>query len=106
MTLKEFLALYKFEFAGQVLANSTYVAITKVIRLSDNKVIDRIKTSIDIYEMNDFIEASQSPFSVTPYDWNQIIDQTKRGQLDFYAQKVPISDFFPMNSDTDISKLV
>jgi len=106
MTLKKFLTLYKFEFTGQVIANSTYVAITKVIRLSDNKSIDKIKTSIDIYEINDFIEASQSPFSVTPYDWNQIIDQTKRGQLDFYAQRVPISDFFPRNSDTDISNLV
>jgi hypothetical protein len=106
MTLQQFLAIYKFEFTGQVLVNSTYVAFTKVIRLSDNKVVDRIKTSIDIYEMNDFLEASQSPFSATPMDWNQIIDQTKRGQLDFYAQRVPISDFYPMNSETDISTLV
>lgn len=106
MKLKQFLALYKFEFTGQVLMNSTYVAITKVIRLADNKVVDRIKTSIDIYEMNDFLEASQSPFSATPWDWNQIIDQTKRGQLDFYAQRVPISDFFPLNSATDISTLI
>jgi hypothetical protein len=106
MTLQQFLAIYKFEFTGQVLVNSTYVAITKVIRLSDNKVVDRIKTSIDIYEMNDFIEALQSPFSATPWDWNQIIDQTKRGQLEFYAQRVPISDFFPLNSKTDISTLI
>ncbi len=106
MTLKQFLTNYKFEFNSHVLSNTIYVAITKVIRLSDDVVVDRVKTSIDIYETNDWIDASQSPFSPIPWNWDSIIDQTKRGQLDYYAQRLPITDFFPLNSETDISPLV
>ncbi|MGZ3919290.1 MAG: hypothetical protein ACXVNM_06325 [Bacteroidia bacterium] len=102
MTLTQFLTIYKFEFEGHILGNETYVAITKVILRADNRVVDRIKTSIDIFETNDWIAASQSAFSLIEWDWNKIIDQTKRGQLDYYAQRIPITDFFPVNSQTDI----
>jgi len=106
MTLSQFLSIYRFQFTGQVIGNGVYEAVTSVIRLSDDQVVSRVKTSIDIVETNDFIEASQTEFSLVGWDWQAIIDQTKRGQLDYFAQRVPITDFFPLNSDTDISRLV
>ncbi len=106
MTLEDFFNIYKFEFTGQVVGNSTYIAITKVIRISNNIIVDGIRSSIDLYEMNNIIDASQSPFSATPWNWDDIIDQTKRAQLDYFAQRVPIEEFFPRNSETDISRLV
>lgn len=105
MTLVEFQTKFKFKFENHVLDNGTYIAITKVIRRSDNMNIDRVKTSIDIHETNIWISDSQSPISLIEWDWNKIIDQTKRAQLDYFAQRVPITDFFPMNSDTNISNL-
>lgn len=103
MTLAQFLAIYKFEFETHNLGGITYVAITKVIRRSDNVTVDRVRTSIDIFETNNWIVESQQPHSIFDWDWNKVIEQTKRNQLDYFAQRVPITEFYPLNSDTDIS---
>jgi asparagine synthetase A len=104
MTLPQFLESFKFKSTGTNTGDK-YVIETKALRRSDDKIIGRLSTSIDISDMQDVINDSQSPFSATPWDWESIIDQTIRGQLDFFAQKFPIDEFFPMNSKTDISYL-
>jgi hypothetical protein len=102
MTLTEFLKNYCFRTREQYQSNNNYLIITEVIRRSDNKVVAGVKTSIDINETNDWISDSQTAISLIPWDWPKLIDQAKRAQLDYFAQRVPITDFFPLNTETNI----
>jgi len=106
MTLKQFLETYRFNFSITNQGNGNLIIITQVIRLNNKVVIETVKTTINIDQTNDWIIDSQSEISLTTWDWDKLIDQTKRAQLDYFAQRVPIEDFFPMNSGTDISKLI
>jgi len=105
MTLAQFLEIYCFRFTGKNQGNINYVITTEVIRKSSEVIVDGVRASIDINETNDWLSDSQTEMSLIPWDWDKLIDQTKRGQLDYFAQRVPITDFFPLNSETDISNL-
>lgn len=85
--------------------NINLIATTEVIRRTDNKIVDGVKASIDIQETKDWIIDSQSAISITPWDWEKLINQTKRYQLDYFAMRVPIEDFFPLNEKTEIEEL-
>lgn len=50
MTLTQFLSIYQFKFKGLQLDNTSYEAITEVIRLSDTSIVDSVKT---IFNIND-----------------------------------------------------
>lgn len=105
MTLQQFLATYRVNFTITNQGNVNLILVTQVIRRSDNIAVDGVRTSIDIQDTNNWIGDSQTAISLTPWDWNKLIDQTKRAQLDYFALRIPIVDFFPMNTETDISIL-
>ena len=106
MTIQEF----KKNFCLKIKTQNTGVTltiITEAIRRADNKVVDGVKTTIDIQETHDWIVDSNSMASVTPWSWEQYIDETKRFQLDYFAQRAPIENWYPLDKQTnpDISDL-
>ena len=105
MTLKEFLIIYRCEFKTTNQDNINIIFTSKVIRRSDNFIVDKINISIDYYESNNWVNDSQSVASLHLWDWTKLIDQYKRYQLDYFAQRARIVDYFPMNSEVDISNM-
>ena len=105
MTLEQFLAIYRFQTREHNVGNINYIIITEVIRRSDNAIVDGIKTTLDINQTNDWVADSHTAISLNQLDWPTIIDRAIRAQLDFFAQRVPISDFLPINLETDITGL-
>ena len=106
MTIQEF----KKNFCLKIKTQNTGVTltiITEAIRRADNKVVDGVKTTIDIQETHDWIVDSNSIVSVTPWSWEQYIDETKRFQLDYFARRASIENWYPLDKETnpDISDL-
>lgn len=106
MTLADFLANYEFQFTGVAPGNVQYHAITRVIRRADNRTLGTVNTTLDILETSEWIGDSNAPNSLIGWDWPAVIDQTKRAHLDYFAQRIPIEEFYPMNSETNIDFLV
>ena len=106
MTLQQFLHHFYCRVDIQNQGNINLVITTEALRRSDGKVVDRVRTSIDIQETTDWIVDTNSMISVTPWDWNKLVDQAKRAQLDYFAQRAPIEDFYSLDRQTnfDISK--
>lgn len=77
--------------------NITLVIVSKAIRRSNQQIVDSVKTDIKISETNNWIADSQLQVSLTSWDWNKVIDQVKRAQLDYFAQRAPIDDYYPLN---------
>lgn len=105
MRLQDLQKNYYFKFQIKNKDAENLLAITEVIRRKDEVVVDGVKTSIDIQETNDWILGSQTEISLTPWDWEKLIDQTKRYHLDYFAQRIPIDNFYPLNSSTVIEPL-
>jgi len=85
--------------------NINLIATTEVMRRTGKNVVDGVKATIDIQDTNNWIVNSQTAISLTPWDWDKLIEQTKRYQLDYFAQRVPIDNFFPLNQETEIEDL-
>lgn len=85
----------------------TLTITTKVIEKSTNKSFDEITATIDIQEANEWINDSNSYNSITPWSSDKLIDTTKRFQIDWFAQRAGIRDWFPLNREMtpDISDL-
>ncbi len=105
MTQQQFLQGFYCKADIQNQGNVNLVITTEAIRRSDSKVVDKVRTSIDIQETRHWINDSQSMISATPWDWNKLIDQAKRAQLDYFAQRAPIENYFPMDSSIDTSNM-
>jgi hypothetical protein len=107
MTIEEFKRDYCCKVTTSNLENVTLIIITEAIRRADNIVVGRVKTTIDIQETNDWIFDSNSMASVTPWNWRQLVEEAKRLQLDYFAQRVPIDNWYPLDKQTnpDISDL-
>lgn len=105
MTLQQFLHNFYCRVYIKNQDNITLVITTEAINRSDEKVIDRVTTSINVRETNEWIFESNSMTSATPWDWNELIDQTKRGQLDYFAQRAPIENYYPIDSSVDTSEM-
>ncbi|PJJ07599.1 hypothetical protein CLU83_0785 [Flavobacterium sp. 1] len=103
MKLEAFLERFSLEIIEENIDNRFYVIITKLIDKADDLVIDLIETKLEINKLNDWIKKTNSPISITPYNWEMVINITKRGQIDFFAQMFGIDNFFPKNVETDIS---
>jgi hypothetical protein len=103
MTKQEFKTNFKFSYFHQVVGNTTFVAITKVIRRRDGVVVDSVKTTFDIFETTNWLSDSQAASSLISWDWNKLIDETKRRHMDYFALRGPIVDFSPLNHNTDIA---
>lgn len=106
MTVEQFLQDFCCRLEVQDHGNA-FVVITEAIRRRDNAVIARVKTTIDIQQTSNWIMDSNTMVSVTPFDWNTVADYTKRAQLDYFAQRVPIDNWYPLNrqENPDISNL-
>lgn len=107
MTIQEFKQNFCFRVKIQNPDNKNLTIITEAVRKKDNVVVDGVKTTIDIQETRLWINDSQSSFSIIPWSWEKLIDQTKRFQLDYFAQRAPIEDWYPLDKQTnsDISDL-
>lgn len=106
MTIQEF----KKNFCLKIKTQNTDVTltiITEVIRRADNKVVDSVKTTIDIQHTNDWIVDSNSMISLTPWSLEQYIEEIKRFQLDYFARRASIENWYPLDKETnpDISDL-
>ena len=101
MTIQEFKRDYCCEVTIHNQGNVNLIIISKAIRRKDNKVVDQVKTTIDIQETNDWIFDSNSMVSVTPWSWQKLVDETKRAQLDYFAQRAPIDNWYPLNKQTN-----
>lgn len=43
--------------------------------------------------------------SVSPWDWNKLVEQAKRAQLDYFAQRAPIDNYYPMDSSVNTANM-
>ncbi len=107
MTIQDFKKDYCCKVTIHNQGNVNLIIISEAIKRADNKVVDRVKTTININETNDWISDSNSMASITPWSWQQLVDETKRAQLDYFAQRVPIDDWYPLDKQTnpDISDM-
>lgn len=107
MTLAHFLQLFYCRVDIQNQGNVNLIITTVAIRRADNRVVDRVRTSIDIQETTDWLIDSNAPSSLIPWNWNKLIDQAKRGHLDYFAQRAPIENYYPLNDveNPDISRM-
>ena len=98
MTLEEFKRDYYCIFNISDSADDQHLEITSTAknRLNDS-VVDTVKTTIDISKTNDWIRNSQSPISLNTWNWQMVIEKTKRAQLDYFAMRAPIDNFYPLN---------
>lgn len=104
MTLENFKADYKFVFNTEP-EGRTLTITTEVIRRADEIRIAGVESKFDIFETEDQLRDSQTETSIIKWDWDKLIEETKRAQLDHFAKHVPIEDFFPRNRDTEIESL-
>jgi hypothetical protein len=98
MTLQEFKKDYycKLDVTND---NYTVTISTTAIRSKGNQIVDGVKTNYNIQETSDWINDSHSPISINQWDWQKLLDQTKRFHLDYFAQRALIADFYPLNID-------
>jgi hypothetical protein len=107
MTIQEF----KRDFCCKVTIhnqdNVDLIIISEAIRRNDGTVVDHVRTTIYIQTTNSWISDSNSMTSITPWNWTKLIDETKRMQLDYFAQRAPIVDWYPLNREEnpDISDI-
>jgi hypothetical protein len=78
---------------------------SKAIRRSDDMMVDEIGTVLPVSETSMWVSDSKEMNPFNPITKEQIIDFAKRGQLNWFAMRAPIDDYFPLNSETDISMM-
>ena len=107
MTKEEFLKDYYFTFQVVKQDNATLAVTTGIIDRKTMKVVDNVKTTIDIPTTNEWIKDSEAEKSPTEWDWATYIDQVKRFQLDYFARRLPIEKYFPLDAvnNVDIAEM-
>src|SRR5690606_2583554 len=106
MTIEQFLQNFYCKVDIQNQGNTNLAITTEAIRRADNVVVDKVKTNYDIQDMAQKIGDSQTVISLMPFDWEKVVDHTKRAHIDYFAQRAPIDDFYSLDRQTnfDISK--
>lgn len=105
MKLEEFKKKFYCVLSIEKTNENTLIVNTKVKRRSDNLEIDQVCTKIDIQSTNQWINDSQSIISISEWNWEKLIEQTKRIQLDYFAQRALIEDYYPLNSEYEIEDM-
>lgn len=105
MKLDDFKNKFYCVFSIKETNENTLIVNTKVKRRNDNVVIDQVYTKIDIQSTNQWINDSQSIISISEWNWEKLIEQTKRIQLDYFAQRALIEDYYPLNSEDEIEDM-
>lgn len=80
-------------------------AVSRVVRISNDVTIARVRTIIDILDTQAWIRNSQTQTSLIPWNWDKVIERTKRAHLEHFAREFPIDGFFPLDLDTAIDHL-
>lgn len=94
MTKEEF--LNDFYCRVSINENETNLQIlTEVINRNTHNIEDSVETIINIRKTNNWINDSKTAISLIEWSWESVIDETKRGQLDYFVQRVPITDYYP-----------
>jgi hypothetical protein len=101
MTQEQFLQNYYCKVDIQNQGNINLIITTEAIRRVDNVVVDRVKTNYDIQNMSQKIGDSQTAISLMPFDWEKVVEHTKRAHIDYYAQRVPIDNFYSLDRQTN-----
>ena len=96
MTTEEFQKEFYLEFKITETLHTLEI-VTSAFRKNDKKNVDEISTSINIKSTSEWINNSQHPISINKWSWQSLIDKTKRAQLDYFAMRVPIENFYPLN---------
>lgn len=106
MTLEQFLQNYYCKVDIQNQGNINLEITTEVIRRADKVVVNRVKTNYDIEDVAQKIGDSKTAISLMPFDWEKVVNHTKRAHIDYFAQRAPIEDFYSLDRQTnsDISK--
>ncbi len=107
MTKDEFLKDYYCKVRIQNPDNLNQTIITEVLRRENSETIDGVETSFNIRRTNNWINDSNSSVSLLEWSWEKLLDRTRRMQLDYFAQRVPIEDYLPMDEieNPDISDM-
>lgn len=96
MTKPEFLNDYRF--TCEVSQDKTKI-ITRIVRRSDNTTIDSVNTVHDFSKTTNSI--NDSHYAATqPWNWDKLIEETQRFQLDYFAQKIPITGYYPLDKQS------
>ena len=98
MTKEEFLKLYCFTFQIVKQDNTSLVVITGIIERNSQKIVDNISTIIDVPSTSNWNKDSESEKSIPEWNWDTYIDQVKRFQLDYFAKRISIEKYFPLNA--------
>lgn len=101
MTIEQFLQNFYCKVDIQIQENINLIITTEVIRRLDNVVVDRVKTNYDIQDTGQKILDSKTVISLMPFDWEKIVDHTKRAHIDYFAQRAPIEDFSLLDRQTN-----
>lgn len=104
MTKQQFLQAFKCNAHSNEYNGILYVT-TQVLNRQTGQQIGKITNDINIQLMNNHIRDSHSMISLTPFNWNDVLDKTLRAQLASIAIATPIDDYFPMDSNVDISDM-
>lgn len=105
MTREEFERDFKVTIDARQISAWEVDVVSRAVRRSNGQTVARVRTIIDVLEMQEKINDSWAPNSLTPWNWEKVIDRMKRAHLDYFAQEFPIDGFFPQNLDVDVSSL-
>ena len=104
MVLEEFTQSFEFQFNQSLISKGTFKAFTRVVRKSNQDVVDSISTLFKIPD--NAWEGDVNHSQLEDWDWGTMYDQVKRFHLSYFAIRANIEDFFPLNPDVDISNLI
>lgn len=101
MTIQEFKRDHYCKLTIQDQGNGNLIIISEAIRRTNDQILHRAESTIDIQKANDWIFDSNSSASITPWSSEQLIEEYKRSHLTYFAQKVPIDDWRPSDYQTN-----
>lgn len=104
MELEQFKSEYGFKFTTSQKGRKL-IATTEAFRKSDNQRMGGITSVFDVYDIGDELQDSQTSGHAFEWDWEKLMEETKRVHLDHFAKLIPIEDFCPRNRDVDIESL-
>lgn len=97
MKLDEFRDDYDFALNISKVGRTVNVS-TSILDKNDKKVVDKVEDKLDIPKTNDLI----ADYETT---WGDIIEESKRAQLDHFMKKYKITDCLPKNKETEIDEI-
>ncbi|NLF43357.1 MAG: hypothetical protein GX587_11735 [Bacteroidales bacterium] len=104
MKLEDFLLTYGFKFHVENFSNVKRIIYTQVFRKDDGTIVDGIKSTLELNEVNDWDLKNRNPKSLWPIDWSGMIEKEKRLHLDYFVHRIKLVDFKPLKSTFDIKQ--